>query len=60
MIQLETIWLQPWCGECQLKSWDSDSGRQWCEDDVWEPCEECGAKPVKYVLAKKGKSSDPA
>jgi hypothetical protein len=44
------IWLQPWCGECQLKSWESDGGRQWCEDNPWDDCEECGAKPIKYVL----------
>jgi hypothetical protein len=45
----QTIWLQPWCKGCQ-KNCYSD-GRQWCEDEVWGECEECGRKPVKYVLA---------
>jgi hypothetical protein len=51
----ETIWLQPWCGECELRAWDIETGRQWCQDNPWEDCE-CGAKPVKYVLAEKDKA----
>ena len=41
------IWLQPWCDACATMGVD----RQWCQDDVWTACEECGAKPVRYVLA---------
>lgn len=46
---IETIWLQPWCKGCDKNSYGSD-GRQWCEDEVWGECEECGRKPVKYTL----------
>lgn len=39
------IWLQPKCADC-------DEDRTWCQDNVWgRGCEECGAMPVKYVLA---------
>jgi hypothetical protein len=41
----KTIWLQPACD-------DTIDGREWCQDNVWpNGCEECGAMPVKYVLA---------
>lgn len=40
-----TIWLAPGCeGQCA-------QDREWCSDNVFEPCEECGAMPVKYILA---------
>lgn len=40
------IWLQPGCEGCE------NQDRMWCQDNVWpEGCEECGAMPVKYVLA---------
>lgn len=44
------IWLQPSCEKCALFD-DSPGGRQWCQDDVWERCEDCGKPSVKYVLA---------
>lgn len=37
------IWLEPICAE------GSPDGRLWCQDDVFEPCEECGAKQVRFV-----------
>lgn len=40
----ETIWLEPECEAC-------DCNRQWCQDNVWDPCPECGLEPVKYVRA---------
>jgi hypothetical protein len=43
-----TIWLQPWCAECDRSSYE---GRQWCEDNVWDKCDNCDALPVKYVIA---------
>jgi hypothetical protein len=43
----ETIWLQPWCDKCDRSPGD---GRVWSADDEWGPCE-CGAMPVKYMLA---------
>ena len=43
----KTIWLQPWCDKCSRCGED----RNWCEDDVWVACEECGKPSVKYVLA---------
>ena len=50
MSEPKTIWLQPWCGDCARGA----DGRQWCEDDIWEPCEECGAETLKYMLDAKG------
>lgn len=47
----KTIWLQPWCAECDKNSGD---GRQWCEDDIWEQCSECDERSVKYVIAVDG------
>lgn len=46
----QTIWLQPWCKGCEQHAYGTE-GRQWCEDDPWGECEECGRKPVKYVIA---------
>lgn len=46
----KAIWLQPWCVDCGRYSL-GDDGRQWCEDDVWDECDECGLPAVKYVLA---------
>jgi hypothetical protein len=43
------IWLQPWCAGCKQHS--GCEGRQWCQDDVWGKCDECGEKSVRYVLA---------
>jgi hypothetical protein len=47
MTEHKSIWLQPWCDECEASSED----RLWCQDDVWASCETCGAKPVKYLVA---------
>ena len=46
MSEHQTIWLQPWCDECQRRGVD----RTWCQDAVYDPCD-CGAMPVKYVIA---------
>ena len=41
----EKIWLQPACnGEC-------GRGREWCQDNVWGYCEECGMPPTLYLRA---------
>lgn len=45
----KVIWLQPWCNKCESSPGD---GRQWCKDDVWDACDECERRAVKYVLAK--------
>ena len=42
------IYLQPWCKDCK----DACDDRQWCQDDAWGECEECGLKPVKYARVK--------
>jgi len=45
----KTIWLQPWCGQCDLHVYE---GREWCEDGgVFDKCEGCGKQPVKYIIA---------
>jgi len=43
--ELDVIWLQPWCRDCQLHGDD----RTWSADDVWVQCDECERKPVKYI-----------
>ena len=53
MTDHKEIWLQPWCERCDKDasmSWGD--GRQWCEDDVWDACEDCERKSVRYVLAE--------
>ena len=40
----KVIYLGPACQE-QGQS----SGREWCQDDVWDTCE-CGHESVRYVL----------
>lgn len=50
----EVIWLEPWCDGCNYGS----DGRTWCKDNVYDPCEECGREPVKYVLAVPAGQSD--
>lgn len=45
------IWLQPWCDGCERHANSIDNGRTWCQDDVYGPCEECKAEPVKYIAA---------
>lgn len=45
--QHQVIWLEPTCDGCEKYN----SERLWCQDDVLDDCSECGARPVKYVLA---------
>jgi rubrerythrin len=51
MTDHRTIWLEPWCDECE-RSFRSKDGRIWCEDNPWQQCPTCGAMPVKYVIAE--------
>jgi len=39
---VQVIWLQPRCCD------EGEHGRVWCSDPQ-EPCEECGAKWVKFI-----------
>lgn len=39
------IWLGPSCDSCR------GNEREWSADDVFDRCDECGAPPVKYILA---------
>lgn len=52
-----TIWLQPWCDQCESMAGE---GRMWCQDEVWGDCEECGRHPVKYDLAPTTKTDQGA
>ena len=46
------IWLEPWCDTCEIAAATSEnSGRQWCQDEVWGHCTQCGAAPIKYELS---------
>jgi hypothetical protein len=44
------IYLQPWCGRCEGSVFLGD-GRQWCVDDTWGPCGDCGQQAVAYDIA---------
>lgn len=46
----ETIWLSPWCNGCDRHHHNSDDGRLWCQDNVFDACSECGRLPVKYTI----------
>lgn len=49
MIDHKEIWLSPWCIECNK---GCPEERTWCQDSVvYDPCEECGNKPIRYVRA---------
>ena len=39
--QHDTIFLQPWCEGCENNIFE---GREWCQDDAWGECDECGRK----------------
>jgi len=41
----KTIWLSPECDKCRYQT-----ERLWCQDDVFEPCEQCGRGPSRYAL----------
>ncbi|PYB80767.1 hypothetical protein DMX03_25090 [Pseudomonas koreensis] len=41
--ELKVIYLGPACQE-------QGDGREWCQDDVWQPCE-CGHTSVKFVAS---------
>lgn len=42
------IFLAPTCAGC----WNAKEDRLWCQDNVWDACEECGREATRYVLAK--------
>lgn len=44
----KTIWLAPWCAECDAGSREDWT---WCQDKIYELCEHCGKPARKYVLA---------
>lgn len=50
MGDLETIWLKPACKECIDCINDTDYGRTWCQDNIYEPCPDCGRLPTKYTI----------
>jgi hypothetical protein len=52
----QTIWLQPWCDNCDRNVVNGGEGRMWCQDKVWDDCE-CGAKPVRYNVDRRQKLS---
>ena len=37
------IWLSPACDDC-------DPERLWCDDDVFDPCEDCGRGSSKFIF----------
>ena len=41
----QVIWLEPFCHKCNAYP------RTWCQDNIYEPCEECGRQPTKYIIA---------
>jgi hypothetical protein len=55
----DVIWLQPWCAGCEQHCTPGE-GRMWCQDNVWGECEECGNKPVRYVIDSTKKRGETA
>ena len=51
MSEHKEIWLEPRCDKSGAWCRRAED-RLWCEDE-FDPCEECGKAPVKYVLAEK-------
>lgn len=47
----DVIWLQPWCDGCEKHC--GYEGRNWCQDDVWGKCDECGNKSVRFIRDKR-------
>lgn len=45
------LWLSPWCDDCEDAALIGDEGRQWCQENIFEPCVECGRMPDRYLLA---------
>ena len=48
----KTIWLQPWCYDCEGDGKQFDTGRLWAGNDVWGACADCGREAVEYVIGK--------
>jgi hypothetical protein len=42
----KVIWLAPACSCC------GTIDREWCENDVWGECEECGEPSARYELVE--------
>jgi hypothetical protein len=39
------IWLSPVCEHCV-----KDAEVTWCQDNIYDPCEDCGKKSTRYVI----------
>ena len=58
-VEWQTIWLQPWCYECEMSSIkNGGEGRLWCQDNPWDDCP-CGATPVLYRIDPKSQETAP-
>ena len=52
MANHKEIWLGPDCQDCGEDGEDySTEDRLWCQDDIFETCDECGKGSVRYVRA---------
>ena len=47
MVDHERIWLEPGCDGNSF----AGEGRTWCQDNVYDPCPDCGAEATEYVRA---------
>lgn len=52
-IPYREIWLSPHCEKCVFAE------TTWCQHNVYEPCGQCGMKPVRYALDKRRSRSLP-
>ena len=50
-VEHDVIWLQPWCDKCAASGED----RLWCQDNVWDACDLCERRSVRYVIDKRQK-----
>lgn len=54
LIPSREIWLSPHCQQCA-----HFAETTWCQDNIYDACEECGKKPIRYALDKRQRRSLP-
>ena len=48
----KTLWLSPACDGCGDEACTNfEEGRTWCQENIFDPCEECGREAEQYVLS---------
>ena len=50
---MREIWLDPHCDKCRPTGLFHYTGISWCDSPVQDDCEECGRKPIRYVIDRR-------